>query len=212
MNPKDKQEAFLKLYEPCRENLVRFSRAIVKNREDAMDLVQETTLKAFDSFEKLKNPKAFMSYLFTIASRLNQRNASRKKWYRTFSSYEDDQSPEENLKAAEASPDINHDIEALHEAMNQLPIKQREAVTLFEITGLSIKEIQAIQGGSIPGVKSRILRGRKALASILGVDDNGDSGKFSSKKKKTQQFIKPKIDLKQEVFFSNLLMGGLCYE
>ena len=215
MNSQEKQEAFLELYEPCRESLVRFARAIVRNREDALDLVQETTLKAFDSFEKLKNPKAFTSYLFTIASRLNQRNSSRRKWFRSFSSYDEDQSPEENLKSAESAPDANHDIEALHMALDQLPAKQKEAVSLFEISGLSIKEIRDIQGGSIPGVKSRILRGRQALARILGVeDDNGpENGQKSDKKSvKFKQNKTNTLTIKQEAILRyRFFMPEVCH-
>ena len=72
MDPKVKQIEFMELYEPCRESLVRFAHAMARNREDALDLVQETTLKAFDSFEKLKNKQAFKSYMFTIASRISE--------------------------------------------------------------------------------------------------------------------------------------------
>lgn len=42
---------------------------------------------------------------------------------------------------------------------------------LFEIVGLSLNEIQTIQGGSLSGVKSRLVRGRKHLARIMGVEN-----------------------------------------
>ena len=59
------------------------------------------------------------------------------------------------------------EIEGLYKAMNRLPEKQREAVSLYEISGFSLAEVQQIQGGSLSGVKSRITRGREALAEIL---------------------------------------------
>jgi DNA-directed RNA polymerase specialized sigma24 family protein len=38
---------------------------------------------------------------------------------------------------------------------------------LFELSGFSIEEIREIQGGSISGVKTRLVRGREALRSML---------------------------------------------
>jgi DNA-directed RNA polymerase specialized sigma24 family protein len=55
----------------------------------------------------------------------------------------------------------------LYNALNLLPVKQRETVMLFEISELSIEEIRNIQGGSISGVKSRLTRGRERLTELL---------------------------------------------
>jgi RNA polymerase sigma-70 factor (ECF subfamily) len=171
MNPEEKQIQFLELYEPCRESLVRFTKAMVKNSDEVMDIVQETTLKAYDGFEKLKNPQAFKSYLFTIASRIYKRSNWRKRLFSSFSSNDENEPEYDNIVDNGTAPDVNHDVEVLRNAMMQLPDKQREAVTLFEISGLSLEEIRDIQGGSLPGVKSRVQRGRKKLAEIMGVDD-----------------------------------------
>jgi DNA-directed RNA polymerase specialized sigma24 family protein len=44
------------------------------------------------------------------------------------------------------------EVEALYRAMKRLPEKQREAVSLYEISGFSLAEVQQIQGGSLSGV------------------------------------------------------------
>jgi len=49
-------------------------------------------------------------------------------------------------------------------------------VILFEISGLSLQEIVEIQGGSLSGVKSRIVRGRERLAVLLGERKPSPSG------------------------------------
>ncbi len=51
--------------------------------------------------------------------------------------------------------------------MASLPEKQREALALFEISGLSIEEVREIQGGSLSAVKMRLVRGREQLALLL---------------------------------------------
>ena len=57
--------------------------------------------------------------------------------------------------------------EALYAALDKLPAAQKEAVILFEISGFSIKEIAEIQGSTESGVKSRLKRGREALAKLM---------------------------------------------
>ncbi len=174
-----KQRYFLELFEPCREKLNRFAFALAKDRQDANDIVQETILKAYGALDSLKNPEAFTSFLFTIASRIHKRTGWRQRLFSHFHVADDDSQPEiEELQASESEPGISHDVELLYQALAKLPHKQKEAVVLFEISGLTIKEICEIQGGSIPGVKSRIQRGRKALAELLGVPQNLDNSAY----------------------------------
>jgi len=69
--------------------------------------------------------------------------------------------------------------------LERLPIREREAIVLFEITGLSIKEIQEIQGGTLSGVKSRMARARNRLKGMLveselAVFQSSNAGKAAS--------------------------------
>lgn len=67
----------------------------------------------------------------------------------------------------------------LHHALAQLPDPQREAIILFEITGLSIKEIMNLQDSSESAVKQRLSRGRKTLAMIVKQELNiSNTGKI----------------------------------
>jgi len=43
---------------------------------------------------------------------------------------------------------------------------------LFEINGLSVTEIQRVQGGTVSGVKVRLMRARRMLADRLGIHDD----------------------------------------
>lgn len=74
----------------------------------------------------------------------------------------------ESIAGNETPPDVAADVSALRTALGQLPARQREAITLFELAGLSLQEVQQVQGGSLSGVKSRIVRGRRRLAELLG--------------------------------------------
>ncbi|MGE3802814.1 MAG: RNA polymerase sigma factor [Candidatus Kapaibacterium sp.] len=153
---------------PIRHRLVQFSRALTDDEEEARDLVGDVVLVALQAFPKLQDEEAFLSWLFTIATRLQRRRRSRG---RRFQRYDTTVHPD-TLPTPAYDQEVRADIEALRRAIAQLPEKQKEVVVLFEISGLSLQEICEIQGGSLSGVKMRLVRGRKRLAELLGVEVN----------------------------------------
>ncbi|MEO0311517.1 MAG: hypothetical protein RIQ89_1174 [Bacteroidota bacterium] len=164
-NPKNKQDEFMELYQPVHDRLNRFVNTIVWNREDARDVIAETVLKAYENFEQLRAKEAFLYYLFGIASNISKRRLRRMKFWGTFN-------PEyaEQLADQSARTDDKSSITELKIAIENLPHEQKEAITLYEISGFSMEEIQQIQGGTLSGVKSRIARARQKLAKMLEKD------------------------------------------
>jgi len=156
----------MRLLMPAYKRLEDFAFAMARDSDEACDLVAETVLRAFESLDRLNDEKAFLSYLFTIASREFRRRRRRAQWFGAFN-----EAAAERIICSNTPPDISADVKLLYEALARLPHKEREAIVLFEISGFSIKEIQEIQGGSLSSIKVRLLRGRKRLAKLLGVHD-----------------------------------------
>ena len=163
--PGKRQEEFLAALNPVYEQLERFCLAIAEDRDQAYDIIGETVLRGWVHFEKLRDRKAFLAWLFTTASRLHKRTKWRSRYFDKY-----DQRYAEELRSGSPAPDQSADIEALYSALAQLTHKQREAVVLFEINGLNLKEIVQIQGGTVAALKVRLHRARKRLAEILNVD------------------------------------------
>jgi RNA polymerase sigma-70 factor, ECF subfamily len=165
MKQDTKNTEFLELFESIRKDLSRFAMALTRNREDAQDLAQETTLKAYESFNKISDKSKFKSYIFTIASRIHKRRIWRARIFTIFE-------PEkfENLIYRGDSSETKLDVEYLYKSIAKLPAKQAEAIVLFEISGFSLSEIQEIQGGTLSGVKTRLKRGRERLAELMNED------------------------------------------
>lgn len=156
---------FMILFEPLHPRLCRFVHSIVWNREDARDIISETILIAFENFEKIRTKDAFLYYLFGVASRLSKNRERKKKLFGIF-----------NTGLAENIPDVNIGestvmLWELNAALSRLPLRQRETITLFEISGFSIKEIAQIQSGTESGVKSRLMRARETLSRLLEKED-----------------------------------------
>ncbi len=161
----DLQQRFMALFEPQRDALWRFIRSMVRSSHEAEDIMRETVLQAYQSFQKLRDEQAFVSFLFTIASRLNKRQRWRRSFFGEF-----DEDAAMAQPHSDPLPDVQLDVLFLRKALQSLPIKQRESVVLFDVLGLSLEEVREVQGGTLSGVKSRLLRGRQTLAIKLGAD------------------------------------------
>ena len=162
MTDNEKQIEFLEIFEPLRERLSRFVRSISYNKTEASDIYSETILRCYENFGKIRNRQAFLSYFFTVSSRLNKRRIWRN---RIFGEYKEETVMQ--MSSKEVAPDKQLDIEILYSTMKKLPVKYQEALALFEISGFSIEEISKMQSSSITAVKSRLKRGREKLAELL---------------------------------------------
>ncbi len=163
---RNKQIQFMALYGPNHSRLSRFCRAISRDNEEAKDLLSETALHAFEHFDKLRKPESFVYYLFGMASRLHRKMTRRLKFRGIFS-----QEKAENIIDRSARPDDGLELQLLFDAMQKLPIEQREALTLFEISGFSLVEISEMQQCSLSAAKARISRARLKLSGMLRTDE-----------------------------------------
>ena len=157
---------FVELLRPVQKQLYHFARALTKDYDEACDLVGSTLLSALENYNDSYPPASFKSYLFTIAVRIQRRKRTRSMLFIPLNDFH-----RESIPCTLTPPDESADVQALYNALTRLPEKQREAVALFELTGLSLKEIREIQGGSLSGVKSRVTRGRRHLATLLGLPE-----------------------------------------
>ena len=164
---------FWRLIEENRVALGRFALALTGSSDDAKDLVSETVLAAHRSFSALRDIDGFRKSLYTIARRLHKKKVWRK---RIFAPIQLAVSVEDR-----GIGESSYDVEVLLLALEKLPAKQREAVLLFEITGLSLEEIRDIQGGTLSGVKSRVTRGREELAQLMKDEERTPLPAFKKK-------------------------------
>ncbi|MBC8146205.1 MAG: hypothetical protein H7X80_11525, partial [bacterium] len=75
----EQQELFLSQLLPLRTRLAQFSRAMTGDYESGRDLMSDTIVAAYEHFDKVREPVAFLSYLFTIATRLHRRQRARER-------------------------------------------------------------------------------------------------------------------------------------
>jgi RNA polymerase sigma-70 factor (sigma-E family) len=155
------------IYEASYRRLVAQAYAVSGDRVEAEDAVQEAFARAVaagDRFGRLDNPEA---WLRTVAL-----NVVRRRWRRArlFSAV----SPK--VAAPSDVPGVSEDHVAVVEALRALPFQQRETVALFYLGDLSVLEIAATLKVPEGTVKSRLTRGRTALAGLLRTTVEAEHG------------------------------------
>ncbi|CAN5543302.1 RNA polymerase sigma factor [soil metagenome] len=159
-----KQAAFMELLLPLQRRLEKFAYSMTHDEDEAKDLVQDTILSAWQHFDNVRDHAAFRSYLFSICSNSYKRKYTRAKLFGLFT-----EDLHETLASSTLAPDDATDTVFVYQALAKLPYKYREALIMHEITGLTVEEIRAVQGGTASAIKVRLMRGRKMLAKLLGV-------------------------------------------
>jgi len=132
--------------------------AMVGNLSEAEDAVQEAFCRAWPRWANLRTYADPEGWIRTVAYRIAV-SSWRKAVNRLLA----------HRRAAENNdvPGANTDHLALLEALKRLPQQQRRVLVLHHLVGLSVQEI-AEEIGVPPGtVKSRLARGRQALAMEL---------------------------------------------
>ena len=149
--------------------------SMLGDASDAADGTQEVFLKAFRGIRCFRQGSSLKTWLYRIAIR---EALNHKRWFKRHlqKNVSIDAEPEEGHNAIEiedlgATPFDQlaaHEVQqAVHYALQEIPHVFRGAVILRDLEGLSYEEIADVLECSVGTVKSRILRGRRALKDLL---------------------------------------------
>lgn len=134
----------------------------VKDRSVAEDRVQDTLVKAYRALERKVVVDHPYSWLVRIL--INECWSSLRKSHGEIFVPSIPEYPE---KSAEDMYFHKLDDQRLHEAVCLLPEKYRPPIVLFHFEELTLQQIADILQISIPGVKTRLSRGRQRLGKIM---------------------------------------------
>lgn len=144
--------------------LVRTAARLCRNLETAEDLVQETMLRAWKSFEQYRPQTNCKAWLFAILLNLWSEQR-RRRWVRDEMTAQD-----ESLLEEQAVPAKSDDQVFLHEVLaciDNLPEDQRCVLLLSVVEGLAVREIAEILKVPMGTVMSRLGRARAVLRQCL---------------------------------------------
>jgi RNA polymerase sigma-70 factor (ECF subfamily) len=169
------REAFRELVERYQRKIAALALGMLRSREDALDIVQETFTKAYQSLDRFKGDSAFYTWVYRIAHNLcidHQRRAAKQPQL----SLDATEPGELPLRPASDGPpgdqpfDRARDAEIarrLHDAIRELTPDHRAVILLRELEGLSYEEISQVLGCPKGTVMSRLHYARRQLQERL---------------------------------------------
>jgi RNA polymerase sigma-70 factor, ECF subfamily len=164
---------------PHLDAVYRFAIRLTGSPDEAEDLVQETFLRAFRSWDQYTRGTKAKSWLFTICRNVFLRGRERAKRHEEIVSENAVRSAAtsaalsspvwSSVQAVDPEGDFFESIvdDRIIEAIEALPEEYRTTVVLSDIEGLPYAEIAELMEVPVGTVKSRLFRGRRRLQEVL---------------------------------------------
>lgn len=152
------------------QRLFRIARSIVKEDHEAMDVVQDTWVKAFYQLEQLKDPAGLIGWLSRITGNEAMMRLRKSRRIQYTADDLEDTHPDRDLSGIQhlgqqpmdklANKQLRQLLEA---AIDQLGVDYRSVYVMRAIQQLSVRETAQILEISEDAVKTRYLRARRSL-------------------------------------------------
>jgi RNA polymerase sigma factor (sigma-70 family) len=158
-------EAFKSRVLPAKDKMYRFAQRLLKDEEEAKDIVQEAMIRVWNKREEMHTYLNMEAWCMRIVRNLSLDRIKSKQYNsdRLDSTY--------NLSASGATPEqkteTDNTMENIHNFIASLPDKQRQIMQLRDIEGFSYKEIGDILNLDANNVKVNLFRARKSVRENL---------------------------------------------
>ncbi len=152
---------------------------IVKHREEAEEVAQDSFIKAFDSLAGFRGEAKFSSWLYRIVYHKSLDRIKKNKREQSFQLVEEITS--DDLDGIENGLDFmlqEERKEMISRCIAELPGKDAALIEMYYFEELAVKEIAEITGLTEDNIKIKLYRSRKKLFNLL------------------QSYIKPEIENK----------------
>jgi len=165
---KDKDvDAFELLIKKYELEIYNYINKMMRDQMLAMDIWQETIIKAFKYLDKYDSQYSFKGWLYALAKNLII-DETRKKYFHQKIKTDSLDDGFAVIPAKEEVDNVEYQSlkQALDNALSKLPDNLRSIITLCDVLEMSYEEAAEVEGINIGTVKSRLNRGRNALKKM----------------------------------------------
>ncbi len=160
--------AFTVLVDRYKDLVFTLALRMVKNREEAEEVSQDTFIKVYKSLNRFKGDSKFSTWIYRVAYNtcLDRLKKNKRQEYTVAI----DEYTEHQVKTLENALDALEEQEkqlAIKKCLKMLPSEDSFILTLYYFEELSLDEISKITGLKPNNVKVKLFRSRKKLATIL---------------------------------------------
>ncbi|MBI9061683.1 MAG: RNA polymerase sigma factor [Marinilabiliaceae bacterium] len=167
-------DAFRQLVEKHHKRVVYICLSLVHQAEDAEDVAQEVFIEVFKSIESYRGDAAVSTWLYRLSVNKSLdfiRSMNRQKRGKgLITNFEKEELERQSI---EHTPIPSDQMEAeerrniLRWGIDQLPERQKVAITLSKLDEMSQQEVAQAMGTSVSSVESLLVRGKKRLKEVL---------------------------------------------
>jgi RNA polymerase sigma factor (sigma-70 family) len=157
-------EALSQLIDNYKDKAYNLAISIVKDRESAKDITQESFLKVLENIGRFRNESKFSTWLYRIVynESLQQILSNKKICLTDVDVIESEEYSYEMFAAEDEYSEAD-----LYEAIERLEVNERYIILLFYLAEKSIKQINTITGFSKSNIKVILHRARKKLFKLI---------------------------------------------
>lgn len=170
----ERRNRFEVLTMPLMRPLFAFAVRLTRHKEEAGDLVQETFLRAYRTFDNFQPGTNARAWLFTILYSIHVNEAKRRSRRLVTVSIEgvEDSGPIEiadwsGVTQILTNPAIDWEGSEVERELAALPEPFRQAVVLVDLGELTYEEAAHVAGCPVGTIRSRLARARRQLATRL---------------------------------------------
>lgn len=160
--------AFAVLVDRYKDLVFTLAMRMLKNREEAEEVSQDTFVKSFQKLDRFKGDSKFSTWLYRVA--YNTCLDRIKKNKKHLNDVEINDFTAHQVKALDNildSIEEKEKSEIISACINQLPSEESFLLTLYYFDELSLEEISTIVGINSNAIKVKLFRTRKKLAKLL---------------------------------------------
>lgn len=161
-------KAFTVLVNRYKDLVFTLALRMLKNREEAEEVSQDTFIKTYNSLHKFKGDSKFSTWIYKVAYNSCLDRIKKNKKY--LNDVEINEYTEHQVKTMENAFDVLVEEERnqlIQNCLLLLPSEESFLLTLYYFEEQSLDEIATIVGLTPNNVKVKLFRSRKKLASIL---------------------------------------------
>ncbi len=155
------QRAFEAIFERYHQELYRYCRAILRDPDEAQDALQGTMASALRSLPGDEREIALRPWLYRVAH-----NEAISILRQRLSTVDSDRLPERTAAPADSEAEARERLRHLVADLDQLPERQRGALVMRELSGLSYGEIGAALGASPAAARQTVYEARLAVREL----------------------------------------------
>jgi len=158
-------EAYKTRVLPVKDKLFRYTLRILKNEDEAKDVVQETLIKVWNKRDEMHTYENMEAWCIRVARNLalDKLKSKHNKSVNIDNAYDLQSSTQSPYSSAEQRDTMT----SIHHFINQLPDLQKQVIQLRDIDGFSYQEISDMLKQNLNSVKVNLFRARRQVREQL---------------------------------------------